>query len=75
MIPQPLAQTPSKEGLLSLAIASFQRKPSQSLRALAAAYNVPRSTLQTRLQGVTPKRETTAVNQKLSSAEEQSLVH
>lgn len=35
---------------------------------------MPRSTLQTRLQGVHPKHATTPVNRKLRPVEEQSLV-
>ncbi|KAF5848478.1 hypothetical protein GGP41_005879 [Bipolaris sorokiniana] len=37
----------SCEGRLSLAIASYRNNPKQSVRALAAAYDVPKSTLQT----------------------------
>jgi hypothetical protein len=74
MTPRKQPQLPSKEGRLSLALASFQNNPSQSKRALAAAFNVPESTLRTRLQGVRPKRETTSVHLKLSPVEEQSLV-
>jgi hypothetical protein len=59
---------------LSLAIASFNANPQQSFRRLARLYNVPRTTLQTRLQGVTPKHEITRVNRRLSPVEEQSLV-
>jgi hypothetical protein len=67
-------QLPSKEGQIALALASYQSNTRQSLRALARAYSVPRSTLQTRLQGVRPKSEITSVNQKLHPTEEQSLV-
>jgi hypothetical protein len=69
----PPVQT-SKEGRISLAVASFQNKPCQSKRALAAAFDVPESTLRTRLQGVRSRDATTPVNRKLSSVEEQSLV-
>jgi hypothetical protein len=63
-----------KEGRLSLAIASFQSNSSQSLRRLAKLYNIPRTTLQARLQGIQPRHEIVSVNRKLSSVEEQSLV-
>jgi hypothetical protein len=39
----------SKEGRLSLAIASFQNNPYEQKRALALAFDVPESTLRTRL--------------------------
>ncbi|EFQ84978.1 hypothetical protein PTT_20237 [Pyrenophora teres f. teres 0-1] len=61
---QPL-QT-SREGRISLAIAAYNHNSQQSVRALAAAYDVPKSTLQTRLY--------VSVNRKLSATEEQSLV-
>jgi hypothetical protein len=59
---------------LSLAIVSFHNNPRQSKRALATSYDVPESTLRTRLQGIQPKHETTSVNLKMSSVEEQSLI-
>jgi hypothetical protein len=64
----------SKEGRLSLAIASFQNNPYEQKRALALAFDVPESTLRTRLRGVLPRHETTPVNVKMSPVEEQSLV-
>ncbi|EFQ94160.1 hypothetical protein PTT_08258 [Pyrenophora teres f. teres 0-1] len=64
----------SREGRLSLAIVSYQNKPCQSIRALARAYNVPESTLRTRLRGVHPRSEIVSVNRKLLTTEEQSLV-
>ncbi|KAF7573312.1 hypothetical protein PtrM4_082170 [Pyrenophora tritici-repentis] len=64
----------SREGRLSLAIASYRNNPKQSVRALAAAYDVPKSTLQTRLHGVQPRSEILSTRRKLSPIEEQSLV-
>ena len=65
---------PSREGRISLAIVSYQNNPCQAVRALAAAYDVPESTLRTRLRGTQPRSETVSVNRKLSAVEEQSLV-
>ncbi|RAR04965.1 plasma membrane calcium-transporting atpase 2 [Stemphylium lycopersici] len=45
-----------------------------AVRALAAAYDVPESTLRTRLRGTQPRSETVSVNRKLLAVEEQSLV-
>jgi hypothetical protein len=42
----------SRKGRLSLAIASYRNNLKQLVRALAAAYNVPKLTLQTRPHGV-----------------------
>ncbi|RYN49874.1 hypothetical protein AA0114_g6412 [Alternaria tenuissima] len=53
---------------------SYQNKPCQSIRALARAYDVPESTLRTRLRGVYPRSEIVSVNRKLLTTEEQSLV-
>jgi hypothetical protein len=64
----------SREGRLCLAVVSYQSNQKQSLRALAAAYDVPESTLRTRLRGTQPRSETVSVNRKLSPIEEQSLV-
>jgi hypothetical protein len=68
------AQSPSQEGKIALALQSLQSRPCQSIRRLADAYNMPRTTLRTRRCGVLPKRETTSVNLKLNLYEEQSLV-
>jgi hypothetical protein len=73
-MPPQRSQVLSKEGRLSLAIASFNNNPQLSSRRLAKLYNVPRSTLQARLQGTPAKHETTSVNLKMSLVEEQSLV-
>jgi len=64
----------SCEGRISLAIASYRNNPKQSVRTLAAAYDVPKSTLQRRLHGTQARSEIVSVNRKLSPIEEQSLV-
>ena len=74
MTQQPRPKVTSREGRLSLAMVSYQNKPCQSIRALARAYDVPESTLRTRLRGVHPRSEIVSVNRKLSTTEEQSLV-
>ena len=70
--PQPI-QT-SREGRISLAIVDYQNNPQKSVCALAAAYDVPKSTLLRRLRGTQPRSETASVNRKLLATEEQSLV-
>jgi hypothetical protein len=74
MTPRKQPIQPSKEGRMSLAITSFQNNPYQTKRTLAAAFDVPESTLRTRLRGILPRHETTPVNVKMSPLEEQSLV-
>ncbi|KAK1916401.1 hypothetical protein P3342_004220 [Pyrenophora teres f. teres] len=67
-------QQTSREGRIRLAIADYQNNPQKSVRALAVAYDVPRSTLQTRLHGTQPRSEIVSVNRKLLATEEHSLV-
>ena len=64
----------SREGRISLAIASYRNNLKQSICALAKAYNVLQSTLHTRVHSTQPRLELWSVNRKLSSIEEQSLV-
>ncbi|USP78806.1 hypothetical protein yc1106_06231 [Curvularia clavata] len=71
---QPRAQSTSRKDRTSLAAASYHNNPNQSIHALAKAYDVPKSTLQTRLRGVQPRSETASAKRKLSPIEEQSLV-
>ena len=74
IMPQPRTLQSSIEGRINLAIASYRSNPCLSLRRLAISFKVPRSTLQTRLQGIQPKHETRSLNQKLHPTEEQALV-
>ena len=55
-------------------MASYRNNPKQSVRALAVAYDVPKSTLQRRLRGIQARSEIASINRKLSPTEEQSLV-
>ena len=71
---QQRAQSTSRKDRISLAVASYHNNPKQSIYALAKAYDVPKSTLQTRLRGVQPRSETVSAKRKLSPIEEQSLV-
>ncbi|ORY11438.1 hypothetical protein BCR34DRAFT_484180 [Clohesyomyces aquaticus] len=68
------AQMVAKEGRISLALVSLKSKPCQSIRAIAAAYDVPESTLRLRLRRIRPKHEQVSVNRKLLPIKEQSLV-
>ncbi|EMD66026.1 hypothetical protein COCSADRAFT_86221, partial [Bipolaris sorokiniana ND90Pr] len=55
-------------------MASYYNNPKQSIYSLAKAYDVPKSTLQTRLRGIQPRSEVPSARRKLSPVEEQSLV-
>ncbi|EMD58089.1 hypothetical protein COCSADRAFT_343996 [Bipolaris sorokiniana ND90Pr] len=60
----------SREGRLSLAIASYHNNLKSSIYSLAKAYDVPKSKLQTRLRGVQPRSEIASTRRKLSLIEE-----
>ena len=66
--------TLSKESQLFLAVQAIKNTPNLSVRAAAKIYSVPRSTLSTRLQGTTPRRDTMSKSQKLTKLEESTIV-
>ena len=63
-----------QEGRLLLAISAIQKKEIAAIREAARQYNVPESTLRTRLRGTTNRAETRANNHKLTKTEEESLI-
>ena len=62
-----------KEGRLELAIQAYQQGKFQSYRAAAKAYDVPRSTLQTRIAGTQVQLGSTSKNRLLTPTEEEIL--
>jgi hypothetical protein len=66
--------SPHKEGRLSLASQSLQRRQIKSQRRAAKLFSIPRSTLYDRLQGSQPQATPNAQKRKLHPVEEQSLV-
>jgi len=74
MPPQPSSQLLQKEGRLSLACAAYQNNPLQSVRALAESYDVPESTLRSRIRGTRSIHEIRRPDRKLQLSEEQTLV-
>jgi hypothetical protein len=63
-----------REGRLELALQAYLGGQFSSVRSAAKAYDVPRSTLQSRLSGTQPKRGCIATNRLLTSTEEECLV-
>ena len=63
-----------QEGKLLLAISALKKKEISNIREAARLYDVPRSTLQDRLQGKTNRDETRANGHKMTRNEEESLV-
>ena len=62
-----------QEGRILLAIQAIQKQEIRAVRAAARAFNVPESTLRTRLKGTTNRAETRANSHKLTEIEEESL--
>ena len=62
-----------QEGRLMLAAQAYKRGDFQSYTAAANAYDVPRSTLHTRVTGVQQKRGSIAKNRLLTPTEEETL--
>ena len=63
----------SKEGRMQLALDAYKRGLYPTKKAAAKAFDVPRSTLTTRLQGTTSRKESRANCRKLTDTEETTL--
>jgi hypothetical protein len=74
MPPPQRAQQAQKEGRLALSKQAFQTSQKLSQRRVVKLYNIPRSTLQGRVNGSLPQATANAQKRKLSPTEEQSLV-
>jgi hypothetical protein len=74
-MPQPTqAQSSNQEGRILLAIDAIKNGHLKSIRQAAASYDVPRATIQRRIHGMTPRRDSTPNLQKLTPYEESALV-
>jgi hypothetical protein len=74
MPPTQRAQQAQKEGRLALSKQALQTSQKLSQRKVAKLYNIPRSTLQGRVNGSLPQAAANAQKRKLYPTEEQSLV-
>jgi hypothetical protein len=74
MPPRPRRKSPERSGRLLLATQSLDDKILKSQRRAAYLYDVPRSTLQRRLQRARTIQDFNAQKRKLSPSEEESLV-
>ena len=63
-----------REGRLALSTQAVQTRQIKSLRQAATLYNIPRTTLRRRLNGILPQASANARKRKLSPTKEQSLV-
>ena len=71
---QPNAQTSSNEAGIILAIQAIKRDASLTERRAARLYNVNRSTLQRRINGMTTRRDCEANSKKLTKLEEEVII-
>ncbi len=67
-------ESSSKEARLFLAIQALKNDPKLSLRKAAAHYSVPKSTLNTRRNGILARPDTIVNGKKLTQSEEQVLL-
>jgi len=62
-----------QEGRLDLAIQAYKQGQFSSFRAATSTYDVPRSTAQLRVKGIKSKRDSIALNRRLTPGQEESL--
>jgi Tc5 transposase DNA-binding domain/helix-turn-helix, Psq domain len=62
------------EGRLQLACQAYQKGQFRSIRGAVTAYDVPRTTLTRRVQGVPARRDSRPTNRKLTDTEEATLL-
>ncbi|APA14283.1 hypothetical protein sscle_12g090530 [Sclerotinia sclerotiorum 1980 UF-70] len=67
-------QSTNKEARLLLAIEAFQKDKKLSIRKAAQLYNIPRTTISYRMDGLTPCTETRANCYKITQLEEKVIV-
>jgi hypothetical protein len=73
-MPMPQQQeTLYREGRIELAITAHKQDKSTSFRALASAYDVPRSTAQQRVKGIKARHDSIANGRCLTPGQEESL--
>ena len=71
--PKPL-QTTSNEGRILLAISALQSNQISSIRTAAALFEVPKTTLIRRLQGIPSRQDTIPIQRNLSPIDEEVLI-
>ena len=68
------AQSTYKEGRIALALQAHKDGYFTSLRAAANAYDIPESTLRSRVKGVPTRKGLQPTNTKLLATEEEALI-
>ncbi|EDO04891.1 hypothetical protein SS1G_07374 [Sclerotinia sclerotiorum 1980 UF-70] len=67
-------QTTSKEARINLAIKAIRTSQNLSIRKAAKLYNIPHTTLTSRMNGILPFTEHRSANHKMTELEEKSLL-
>ena len=67
-------QLGQKEGQIALAVQAYNQGYFSSQRAAASAYDVPESTLRSRVKGIRTRCDSEPRNRKLTTTEESTLV-
>ena len=74
-MPRPTqAKSSNQEDRILLAMQAIKQGQFQSVRVAAASYDIPRTTLRRRIQGMTSRRDSTPNLQKLTPYEESALI-
>ncbi len=74
MPPRSNTHSTETEGRIALEIEALKQGYFTSFRSAAKAYDVPRSTLQTRVKKTPARRDSKPTNRKLTDTEESTLV-
>ncbi len=74
MAPPQRQETLRREGRLELAVQAYKLGKFRSCRAAAKAFDIPRNTLQRRIDGIQPQLGSTRKNCLLTPVEEESLI-
>jgi hypothetical protein len=74
MSPPNNLQLAQREGRVALAVQAFKQGQFSSLRAAANMFDIPEPTLRRRVKGIIARRDSTPINQKLTTIEESTLI-
>jgi|SRR5450432_1981325 len=74
MSPPNQASFSNKEGRILLAIQAVKQGQFQSIRAATTSYDIPRTTLRRRINGMTSRRDSIPNSRKLTPKEELAII-
>ena len=74
MAPPHNTQSAHNEGRIVLAAQAIKQGHFSSMRAAAQTYDISKSTLRRRVQGINARRDSVPMNRKLTTTEESTLI-